>query len=284
MEYFDILVIGAGAAGISAAKAAYNAGCKSVALVSYGYTPGGILIQCAHRGFGRDMTGTEYVTELLKDFPEEIILIHDTTVLSVNEDKTALLDNGRLLKFEQLILASGCREIAPGALNIAGTRPKGVYTAGAMQNMMNVYGYVPKGPVVILGSGDIGLIMAKTISELGIDVTMVEREEQCGGMARNRGFLSEGIVELLCGCTVAEIYGEPEIEKVRLSDGRMLQCGTLLIAAGLIPDRDLIYGLEDKDWLQLCGNCKSIHPMVEGVIAEGIKAGITAYERTEKRK
>ena len=284
MEYFDILIIGAGAAGISAAKAAYDAGCRSLALVSYEYTPGGILLQCAHRGFGRDMTGTEYVTRLFKDFPEEIVSFHDTTVLSVNEDKTALLDDGRLLKFDQLILATGCREIAPGALDIAGTRPKGVYTAGAMQNMMNVYSCVPRGPVVILGSGDIGLIMAKTMSELGIDVTMVEREAQCGGMARNRAFLSEGRVELLCGCTVAEIYGEAEIEKVRLSDGRMLPCATLLIAVGLVPDRELIHGLEDRDWIQLCGNCNRIHPMVEGVIAEGIQAGITAYERIEKRK
>ena len=284
MENFDILVIGAGAAGIAAAKAAYSAGCRSIALVDCEKSMGGILVQCSHRGFGMNLSGQEYTSQLLSDFPQDIVFYPQTTVLSIIKDRMALLSGNREIKFKELILAAGCREIAPGALDISGTRPKGVYTAGTMQKLMNVYGFEPEGPVVILGSGDLGLIMARAISDLGIEVTIVEKEAQCGGMARNRAFLAEGRVALLCSHTVKEIYGEPKIEKVRLSDGRLLPCATLLIAAGLVPDRDLICGLEDMDWLQLCGNCKSVHPMVEGVVAEGIQAGITAYERIRNRK
>ncbi len=283
MESFDILIVGAGAAGIAAAKAAYSAGCRSVALVDSKAKAGGILLQCAHRGFGREQTGSEYAAELLRDFPGEINLITDTTVLSLSKDRRAILSGGRDIGFKQLILASGCREIPLGALPIAGTRPAGVYTAGQMQEMMNLHGFVPRGPVVILGSGDIGLIMAKQISDLDISVTLVEREAACGGMARNRAFLKESAVELICSATAAEIYGETRIEKLRLSDGRILPCATLLIAVGLVPERELVRDIENEDWLQLCGNCKAVHPMVEGVAAEGIQAGITAFERIKSR-
>lgn len=283
MESFDILVIGAGAAGLAAAKAAYSAGCRSVALVDCKSQPGGILLQCAHRGFGREQTGSEYAAELICGYPGEIRLITDTTVLSVNKNRTAQLSGGREIRFEQLILAAGCREIPLGALSITGTRPAGVYTAGQMQEKMNLRGFVPGGPVVILGSGDIGLIMAKQISELGISVTLVEKEAVCGGMARNRAFLKEGTVELICSATLTEIYGERRIERVRLSNGRELDCSTLLIAVGLVPERELVCDFENEEWLQLCGNCKSIHPMVEGVTAEGIQAGITAFERIKSQ-
>jgi len=282
MGSFDILVIGGGAAGICAAKAAYSAGCRSIALVDSGEEGGGVLLQCAHRGFGREQTGGEYAAELMRDFPENIDIIKGTTVLSLSRDKRAILSGGSEIAFKQLILATGCREIPAGALPIAGTRPAGVYTAGQMQEMMNLYGVLPSGPVVILGSGDLGLIMARQLSELGLPVTLVEREEQCGGMARNRAFLKDGSVELICSATVSEIYGEKHIERVRLSNGRYLPCATLLIAVGLVPERELALGLEDVDWLQLCGNCKSVHPMVEGVCAEGTQAGITAYERIKR--
>ncbi len=283
MESFDILIIGAGAAGISAAKAAYSAGCRSIAMVDCKGKAGGILLQCAHRGFGKEQTGGEYASELLRDFPGEISLISGTTVLSVSKDRRAILSGGREIGFKQLILAAGCREIAAGALPIVGTRPAGVYTAGQMQQMMNLHGFVPQGPVVILGSGDLGLIMAKQISELGVSVTIVEKEAGCGGMARNRAFLKDSAVKLICSATVTEIYGERHIEKVRLSDGPELDCATLLIAVGLVPERELIRGLENEGWLQLCGNCRAVHPMVEGVTAEGIQAGITAFERIKSR-
>ena len=153
MEHFDILIIGGGAAGIAAAKAA---GSAKVLLVDRKAQLGGILLQCTHRGFGKNKSGMEYAADLMKDFPETVSLALNTTVLSVSGDKTAVLSGrefGRKrISFSQLILASGCSEIPIGALPIGGTRPKGIYTAGQMQEMMNLHGVVPEGPVVILGT------------------------------------------------------------------------------------------------------------------------------------
>lgn len=277
MEHYDILIIGGGAAGIAAAKAACQSGCDSVALVDRKPALGGILLQCAHRGFGEGLTGPEYAASLLEDFPKEITLILGTTVLSVEKTKTARLSGGRWLSFSQLILATGCREIPMGALPIAGTRPKGVYTAGQMQEMMNLHGFVPEGPVVILGSGDIGLIMAKQIASLGIAVTLVEQKDSCGGMARNRRCLREYPIRLICAQTIVSVRGEKTLEGCWLSGGGYLPCKLLLIAAGLRPERTLGAGLGNPGWLHLCGNCNTVHPMVEGVTAEGARAGIAAF-------
>ena len=284
MEHFDILVIGGGAAGIAAAKAAYQSGCGSVALVDRKPALGGILLQCAHRGFGEGLTGAEYAASLLADFPKEITLILGTTVLSVEETKTARLSGGRRLSFSQLILATGCREIPMGALPIAGTRPRGVYTAGQMQEMMNLHGFVPEGPVVILGSGDIGLIMAKQMASLGIAVTLVEQKNSCGGLARNRRCLNDFPIRLICAQTIVMVRGEKTLEGCWLSGGEYLPCKLLLIAVGLRPDRALIAGIGNPPWLHLCGNCNTIHSMVETVTAEVTRAGMAAVlnlQRTE---
>ena len=159
MEHYDILIIGGGAAGIAAAKAARGA---KVLLVDSKPALGGVLLQCTHFGFGKNKSGIQYAADLLQDFPEAITVVLNTTVLSVSEDRTALLSGkefGRKeISFSRLILAAGCREIPIGALPIGGTRPKGIYTAGQMQEMMNLHGFTPEGPVVILGSGDLGLI------------------------------------------------------------------------------------------------------------------------------
>lgn len=284
MEHFDILIIGGGAAGIAAAKAAVGAGCGSVALVDRKPALGGVLLQCIHRGFGPGLTGKEYAGALLRDFPKEIALFPGTTVLSVEKTKIARLSGGRNLSFCELIYAAGCREIPMGALPIAGTRPKGIYTAGQMQEMMNLYGFRPDGPVVILGSGDIGLIMAAQIASLGIAVTLVEKKAVCGGLLRNRRCLTEFPIRLICSQTIEMVKGESELEGCCLSGGEYLPCKQLLIAAGLRPDRALIAGLGTPAWLHLCGNCNTIHSMVESVTAEGIRAGMTAVlnlRRTE---
>ena len=282
MERYDILIVGAGAAGLAAAKAAYEAGCRSILLVDRKTRMGGVLLQCAHHGFGQNLSGTEYTKMILEGFPEEIQWYPNTTVLSVSEDRTAQLcgpEVGRkTVSFKQLILATGCREIPIGAMPIGGTRPEGVYTAGQMQEMMNLHGYVPKGPAVILGSGDLGLVMARQLAQLGIAVTLVEKQSHCGGMVRNRRCLREFPMKLICNATITEVLGQKQLEAVKIQNSIILPCKTLLIAAGLRPEREAIRGLGNPRWLRLCGNCSCIHPMVEGVINEGKQAGIAAWE------
>ena len=283
METYDILIIGAGAAGIAAAKAAAKGGCRSICLVDCKSEMGGVLLQCAHHGFGRDLDGVQYTAQLLEDFPEGISCCFGTTVTAVTKEKQALLrgaeTGSKTIAFKQLILATGCREIPIGALPIAGTRPKGIYTAGQMQEMMNLHGFSPEGPVVILGSGDLGLVMAKHMAQHSIDVTLVEQRDACGGMAKNRRCLQEYPIALHCGTTITEVLGETALEGVKLSGGTVLPCKTLLIAAGLRPERELVRGLEKEDWLHICGNCNMVHPMVEAVVSEGKQAGYAAYEK-----
>lgn len=279
MEHYDILIIGGGAAGIAAAKAARGA---RVLLVDSKPALGGVLLQCTHLGFGKNKSGIQYAADLLQDFPEAITVALNTTVLSVSEDRTALLSGkefGRKeISFSQLVLATGCREIPIGALPIGGTRPRGIYTAGQMQEMMNLHGFTPEGPVVILGSGDLGLIMARQLAQIGLSVTMVEKKSQCGGMARNQRCLDEYPIQLICGDTLREIQGYPHITGCVTANGKKLPCKMLLIAAGLIPERELISHLGNPGWLHICGNCNTVHPMVEAVVNEGKQAGIAAWE------
>ena len=281
MEHYDILIIGGGAAGIAAAKEARG---RRILLADRKAALGGVLLQCAHRGFGAGKSGAEYAAELLRDFPEEVELALNATVLSVSPDRTALLSGRepgrREVSFSRLILATGCLEIPRGALDIGGTRPQGVFTAGQMQEMMNLYGYVPEGPAVILGSGDLGLVMARHLAERGIEVTLVEQRDRCGGMARNQRCLQEFPIRLICGDTVSEVLGDPRLTGCATAGGLHLPCRTLLIAAGLRPERTLVHGLGERSWLHLCGNCSRVHPMVEAVVNEGKQAGKAAYEHT----
>ena len=281
MEHFDILIIGGGAAGIAAAKACRG---RKVLLVDRKAHLGGVLLQCTHHGFGDHKSGPEYTGDLLKDFSEEITLALNTTVLAVSKERTAILsgkDFGKKeIRFSQLILASGCREIPMGALPIAGTRPKGVYTAGQMQERMNLYGYIPEGPVVILGSGDLGLIMAKQLAQLDLPVALVEKKDKCGGMAKNQRCLQEYPIQLICNDSIAAVQGSPGITACVTEKGLRLPCKTLLIAVGLRPERELVQHLGAPEWLHICGNCNRVHPMVEAVIQEGKQAGHAAFEST----
>ena len=280
MEYVDILIVGGGAAGIAAAKAAKGV---KVLLVDSRAALGGVLLQCTHRGFGKNKSGVEYAADLLRDFPKEVTLACNTTVLSVSPEKTALLSGrefGRkTIRFSQLIFAAGCREIPIGSLPVGGTRPRGIYTAGQMQEMINMHGYRPEGPAVILGSGDLGLIMAKQLAEMRLPVTIVEKKGYCGGMARNQRCLEEYPITLMCGDTIREVLGYPHITGCVTEKGSVLPCKTLLIAAGLRPERELISHLGSRDWIHICGNCNRVHPMVEAVVQEGKQAGEAALKQ-----
>ncbi len=279
MEHVDILIIGGGAAGIAAAKECIGA---KVLLVDRKASLGGVLLQCTHRGFGQNQNGTEYAADLLLDFPEDVAVALNTTVLSVSADKTAVLSGKEFgqkeVSFSQLILATGCREIPAGALPIAGSRPKGVYTAGQMQELMNLHGIKPEGPAVILGSGDLGLIMAKQLAEAGLAVTIVEKSDHCGGIPRNQRCFKKYPIRLLCSDTVMEIHGQKHICGCTTKSGAYLPCKTLLIAVGLLPERELIESLGNPAWLHLCGNCSCVHPIVESVTEEGRLAGIAAIK------
>ena len=283
MENCDVLVVGAGAAGLSAAKMAYRCGCPSVWLVDTKPDPGGVLRQCAHHGFAHGQTGPDMIQQLLADFPSGIRYLPRTTVLSIHPQREAELcgpahDHVRI-GFHQLVLAAGCYEIAPGELLLGGTRPQGVYMAGQMQEMMNLEQRLPPGPVVILGSGDLGLIMAAHLAAQRIPVTLVEKREACGGLKRNQTCLDNPWVTLYCQSSIQELCGDPLLTGVVLTDGRHLPCRTLLIAVGLRPERSLIESMACPPWLHLAGNCRAVKSMVEAVVADGEKAGLESYRR-----
>lgn len=282
----DILIIGAGIAGIQAAKTACARG-YSVLIADRLDRLGGVLPQCTHRGFAGTLSGPEYLDRQLKDFPGNADLRLSTTVISVDEDRTAILssreDGIYSVSFRQLILATGCLEKAAGALPIGGTRPMGIYTAGQAQEACNLYDEVFQDPIVILGSGDLGLIMASQLTARGQTVAaIIEKKPQCGGLARNRRAVEPLHIPLYTGAALQYIEGLSRISgvQVRTGDARILSlpCRTLLIAAGLQPEQTLVQHLRNPEWLHLCGNCRRIHAMVESVAAEGTKAAEAACQ------
>ena len=133
---------------------------------------------------------------------------------------------------------------------------------------------------MILGSGDLGLIMAEHLAQAGLPVTLIEKASACGGMQKNQCIIEKYDVTLICNTTITEVLGEKQLEGVTLTNGQTLQCRTLLIAVGMTPNQELIQHLESPDWLHLCGNCNQVHSMVSSVINEGMMAGKSAYEKT----
>lgn len=286
----DILIVGAGMAGIAAAKESSARG-ASVLLADHSDRLGGVLPQCTHRGFAGTLTGPEYLSKQLADFPEGIDLRLNTTVLSVTSSREAVLsspqDGVYTVKFRQLILATGCREIPAGALPLGGTRPREVYTAGQAQALLNLEGIAIPGPVVILGSGDLGLIMAQQLTAAGVTVAaIVEKKPRCGGLVRNRRRVEPLHIPLYTEACLERIEGYPHLSgvQIRPREGEpfFLPCQSLVIAAGLAPERTLIQNLGEPHWLHLCGNCAKIHPMVELVAAEGKMAAEDACNNIER--
>ena len=278
MEKTELLIIGAGAAGISAASAAWEAGCRDAVLTDRLPCPGGILPQCLHEGFGlaafgKELTGPAYAERLADGLAKTgVRFLPGREILAVTKEKTAVLSGSggvEEIRFERLILATGSRERTAGSLPLAGTRPAGIFTAGQAQEMINLRHWQLGRRVVILGSGDLGMILARRFTLEGKQVLAVlEQNAQYGGMARNYHRCIEAYrIPLLYRRTIREIHGMPRIT------GVLLPCDTLVTAIGLVPEREVIRGLEKEAWLSLVGNCSRIHDLADSAAAEGAAVG-----------
>ena len=263
MEAYDLAVIGAGPAGLAAAAAAYEAGVKKIILIERDREMGGILEQCIHTGFGmfyfrEDLTGPEYAARFIQKVKAYGITFKlNTMVLQITQDKTLVAVNKEdgllMIKAKAVVLAMGCRERTRGAILIPGTRPAGVITAGTAQRFVNMEGYMPGKEVVILGSGDIGLIMARRLTLEGAKVKMVlELLPYSSGLTRNIvQCLQDFEIPLLFNHTVVDIHGQDRITGVTIAEvdietkkpktgtERKVTCDTLLLSVGLIPENEL---------------------------------------------
>ena len=318
MEKHSIVVVGGGPAGMAAAVAAYDRGVKDVVILDREPCLGGILQQCIHNGFGlhklgQELTGPEYAAVYAKMVQERNIPVcYEATVTNVSPDRivTAQSRKGILkIQADAVILAMGCRERSRGALNISGSRPAGVYSAGTAQKLMNCEGYMVGKKVVILGSGDIGLIMARRMSLEGAKVEAVcELMPYSGGLTRNIVQCLEDFgIPLYLSTTVAQIHGDKRLEGVTIAQvdenrqpieetKRFIPCDTLLLSVGLIPENELTRAcgipmdpvtggalVDDICQTQIpgifaCGNVLQVHDLVDYVSEEAERAGIGAAD------
>ena len=315
----DLVIIGGGPAGMAAAVAAHEAGIRDILILERDDSLGGILRQCIHNGFGlhrfgEELTGPEYAYRYEKQVRElGIPFMLDTMVVDVAADKTVTAMNKEegifLIEAGAIILAMGCRERPKGALNIAGYRPSGIYTAGTAQKFVNMKGYMPGREVVILGSGDIGLIMARRMTLEGAKVKAVcELMPYSGGLARNiEQCLNDFGIPLMLSHTVVEIHGKDRVTGVTIAkvDERRqpieetrtyIPCDTLLLSCGLIPENELTKdagialdritngAVVDGDretaieGVFACGNVLHVHDLVDYVSEEAGIAGKAAAQ------
>lgn len=258
----DVAVIGSGPAGMAAAIRAREEGAEHVLILERQEQLGGLLHQCVHNGFGlfyfeQDLTGPEYshrFVEKVKDLGIQVLL--ETMVTQISSDRQITAVNNRegvlRLKPKSIVLAMGCRERSRGQLNVPGTRPAGIFTAGTAQRFVNVEGWIPGKKVVILGSGDIGMIMARRLTLEGVEVkAVVEILPYIGGLTRNEvQCLHDFHIPLLLEHTVTEIHGPQRLEAVTMAKvnkdkkptngtERRIECDTLLLSVGLIPENEL---------------------------------------------
>ena len=315
----ELVIIGGGPAGMAAAIAAKEAGIDDILILERDSALGGILRQCIHGGFGlhtfgEELTGPEYAYRYEARVKElNIPYMLNTMVTELTPDRYVTAMNEKLgiftVKAGAVILAMGCRERPKGALGIAGTRPAGVYTAGTAQKFVNMKGYMPGREVVILGSGDIGLIMARRMTLEGAKVHAVcELMSYSGGLARNiEQCLNDYGIPLKLSHTVSEIHGKERVEGVTIvkvdenrrpipESAEYIKCDTLLLSCGLIPENELTAGAGisiDKvtggavvngkretecEGIFACGNVLHVHDLVDFVSDEAVIAGRAAAE------
>lgn len=296
MKNYDLLIIGSGCAGIAAAIAAHNHGVSSIALIERSEVLGGILNQCIHTGFGlerynKELTGPEFSKNLLDEFHKiSADVFTDTTVISLSKTSAVLSGKDGYFEvfFSAVILACGCRETPIGALPITGTRPAGIFTAGQAQSMINLKKMDIGDDVLILGSGDVGLIVARRLKILGKNVIAVlEKSNTCGGLERNKiNCLDAYNIPLKLNCTVTQICGTGRISGVYVKDlitGEVsyIPCKTLITSVGLVPERDLLdtFGNDAlPENIFLCGNCRTVFDTADSAASDGEIAGVFAAE------
>lgn len=315
----DVAVIGGGPAGLAAALAAHKEGAARVLIIERNHELGGILQQCIHHGFGlhrfkAELTGPEYAQRFINEVREtDIQVLLETMVLEVTEDRTIYAVNsseGMLeISAKAVVLAMGCRERTRGALRIPGRRPAGIFSAGTAQRYINIDGYIPGRKAVVLGSGDIGLIMARRLTLEGAQVeAVVEIMPYAAGLARNVvQCLEDFDIPLILQSTVVDIHGEDRLEGVTIArvdedwkpipgSERKIECDTLLLSVGLIPENELSGGagveldpitngpkVDDTLMTSIpgifaCGNVLHVHDLVDNVSKEAERAGIFAAQ------